>query len=260
MATKENINLVTGYTGTAHVRSEDDALLNAFLAKQDNSVINLEEIHTSSAIDVNADVLVKGRLIRTDGNIELTIPTQPSGYYAFDTIYICYQKNTSGIESAYLEYCSGTPSTNEETARNSKGEPTQPASTSGWEKFKLYDVAWATNQTFEVIPVNGGGDTVTIDVTYGTSSSSVEMTKIPMGNGFFFYTGVYVHPVNPKNIELYFDTSSFDIVGYGRSYNHTLYIKASTFKLDEYGKLELTQLVDEGAGYPDWFPIWFIAR
>ena len=37
-----SINLVTGYTGEAHVRSEDDALLNSFLAGQDNAVINLE--------------------------------------------------------------------------------------------------------------------------------------------------------------------------------------------------------------------------
>lgn len=192
MATTQNVNLVTGYTGTAHVRSEDDALLNAFLAGQSNRIINLNETHTTSAININGDVLVNGRLIRTDGNIELTIPPQPSGYYAFDTIYACYQKNISGIESAYLEYCPGTPSTNEETARTNEGVPTQPAETSAWEKFKLYDIIWATNQTFVVEEASSSGSTVSVRLRIDDNSNgsgwdvdkTLEVPKIPLGNGY----------------------------------------------------------------------------
>ena len=105
------INIVTGYTGEAHVKSEEDALLNRFLLGQNKAILSANENHTSNSITVSCDAIVDGRLIRTDSSQTFSIVPPGSGYFRNDIIVICYCKNNAtGIESAYLDYIEGSPS------------------------------------------------------------------------------------------------------------------------------------------------------
>lgn len=142
-----DINLVTGYTGEAHIKSEDDALLNSFLAGQDNSVINLESEFNDTDCDISADALVGGRLARTGGDVNLTFTKPSSGYYRYDAIYIVYKKVTSGIESAELVYCEGTENASQEGAEQNIGQPTIGADVVDYSVIQLYTVAWDNAQT-----------------------------------------------------------------------------------------------------------------
>jgi len=141
------INLVTGYTGEAHIKSEDDALLNSFLAGQDNAVINLESEFNDTDCDISCDALVNGRLTRTDEAVNLTFTKPSSGYYRYDGIYIVYKKATSGIESAELVYCEGTENASQEGAEQNIGQPTTGADVVASSVLQLYVVAWDNAQS-----------------------------------------------------------------------------------------------------------------
>lgn len=158
-----SINLVTGYTGEAHIKSEDDALLNSFLAGQDNSVINLDGDFNDTDCDISCDALVGGRLTRTDGAVNLTFTKPSSGYYRYDGIYIVYKKVTSGIESAELVYCEGTENASQEGAEQNIGQPTIGADVVASSVLQLYTVAWDNAQT----------KTVTASVIEGSKLNSI---------------------------------------------------------------------------------------
>lgn len=158
-----SINLVTGYTGEAHIKSEDDALLNSFLAGQDNSVINLDGEFNDTDCDISCDALVGGRLTRTDGAVNLTFTKPSSGYYRYDGIYIVYKKVTSGIESAELVYCEGTENASQEGAEQNIGQPTIGADVVASSVLQLYTVAWDNAQT----------KTVTASVVEGSKLNSI---------------------------------------------------------------------------------------
>ena len=162
------INLVTGYTGEAHIKSEDDALLNSFLAGQDNAVINLESEFNDTDCDISCDALVGGRLTRTDEAVNLTFTKPSSGYYRYDGVYIVYKKVTSGIESAELVYCEGTENASQATAEQNIGQPTISADVVASSVLQLYTVAWDNAQT----------KTVTASVVEGSEVES-------MGGAFF---------------------------------------------------------------------------
>lgn len=144
-----SINLVTGYTGTAHVKSEEDALLNRFLLGQNNAVISDDWSYnlTTRHFDINCDAVVNGRLVRTDGNITLEFTMPSSGYYRYDGIYIVYKKLTTGVESAELVYCEGTKNTTKATAESNIGTPTIGADVASYSTMQLFRVEWNTSQT-----------------------------------------------------------------------------------------------------------------
>lgn len=144
------INLVTGYTGEAHIKSEEDALLNRFLSGMTDSVIDLEETHNSGGITVECGALVNGRLVKTDEAVTLPFTTPDSGKYRYDTVYLTYEKATSGIESANLVYCEGEASATKSTAQSGIGTPTEPSGATDWATLKLYTIEWSNSQTYTV--------------------------------------------------------------------------------------------------------------
>lgn len=176
-----SINLVTGYTGEAHIKSEDDALLNSFLAGQDNSVINLDGEFNDTDCDISCDALVGGRLTRTDGAVNLTFTKPSSGYYRYDGVYIVYKKVTSGIESAELVYCEGTENASQSGAEQNIGQPTIGADVVASSVLQLYTVAWDNAQT----------KTVTANIGEGKTSDE----EIAAMGGAFFNDGDIVEGV-----------------------------------------------------------------
>lgn len=173
------INLVTGYTGEAHIKSEDDALLNSFLAGQDNSVINLESEFNDTDCDISCDALVGGRLTRTDEAVNLTFTKPSSGYYRYDGVYIVYKKVTSGIESAELVYCEGTENASQATAEQNIGQPTISADVVASSVLQLYTVVWGNAQTKTVTKSykNHTYKSLTVDGHFAPSSKAEAYIK-----------------------------------------------------------------------------------
>lgn len=142
-----SINLVTGYTGTAHIKSEEDALLNRFLLGQNNAVINLTDTFNANSAVIDCDAIVNGRLMRTDGDVTLEFTTPSSGYYRYDGIYLVYKKLTSGIESAELVYCEGAENVAQAAAEAAIGTPTIGSDVDSYALLQLFTVAWDNAQT-----------------------------------------------------------------------------------------------------------------
>lgn len=147
-----DINLVTGYTGEAHIKSEDDALLNRFVIGN-NAVINITSVFNDVDCDIDCDCVVSGRLMRTGGDVNLTFTKPSSGYYRYDAIYIVYKKVTSGIESAELVYCEGTENASQEGAEQNIGQPTIGADVVDYAMAQLYTIAWNNAQTKTVTQI-----------------------------------------------------------------------------------------------------------
>lgn len=110
------MDIITGYTGEAHVRSEDDAAFNSAIFKAD-CILPLTnefaETHTNNAISIGSgDLLIKGHhaRIRDDDVEEFSFTPPGSGFSRIDIIFVCYSKKSTGIEDVYLEYVSGTAS------------------------------------------------------------------------------------------------------------------------------------------------------
>lgn len=115
-----NMNLVTGYTGQAHVTAADDGALNAALVGTWQCVMPIGNMLQASVITNNSvrvqdgDALMQGRHIRIEPGsyVDLTIENGTIGYYRNDLIVIRYEKESStGIESANLVVIKGTPNT-----------------------------------------------------------------------------------------------------------------------------------------------------
>lgn len=156
------INLVTGYTGEAHIKSEEDALLNRFLAGQDDSLIDIESTFNDTDCDIDVSALVNGRLVKTDEAETLTFTKPSSGYYRKDGIYLVYTKVTSGIESAELVYCEGTQNATKSAA--TIGEPTIGSDVVASSTLLLYTITWDNAQT----------KTVTQNLSEGSLCESLE--------------------------------------------------------------------------------------
>lgn len=145
-----NINLVTGYTGNAHIKSEEDALLNRFLLGQTSALIELTNTFNDTDCDIDCDCILDGRLIRTDGDVNLTFTKPSSGYYRNDGIYIAYTKDLGGVEGARLLYCEGTQNASQATAEANAGTPTFEADIVDSAILQLFSIAWNNEQTKEV--------------------------------------------------------------------------------------------------------------
>lgn len=114
------MNLVTGYTGQAHVTAADDGALNAALVGSGQYVLPSGNKLSASAVTNNTirvmdgDALMQGRHIRIEPgtSVDLTIENGAVGYYRNDLIVIRYAKEAStGVESATLTVIKGTANT-----------------------------------------------------------------------------------------------------------------------------------------------------
>lgn len=115
-----NMNLVTGYTGQAHVTAADDGALNAALVGSGQYVmptgnqLQASVITNNSVKVLDGDALMQGRHIRIEPgtSVDLTIENGATGYYRNDLIVIRYAKEAStGVETANLTVIKGTPGT-----------------------------------------------------------------------------------------------------------------------------------------------------
>lgn len=119
-----NMNLVTGYTGQAHVTAADDGALNAALVGSGQYVLPTGNMLAASVVTNNSvrvmdgDALMQGRHIRIEPGtyVDLTIENGAVGYYRNDLIVIRYAKESStGVETANLTVIKGTPNTEQAT-------------------------------------------------------------------------------------------------------------------------------------------------
>ena len=140
------INLVTGYTGEAHVKSEDDAILTRFLLGQSSAVLNASESHTTTAFNVTGlNAIVNGRLARIDEPVSFTMTPPASGSARTDAVYLVYSKNINGIETAYLDYVKG-----DNTLQYSP--PAAPSHGGVTESNLLvYEIVWTDSQTIKEV-------------------------------------------------------------------------------------------------------------
>lgn len=171
MANKEAVNLVTGYTGQAHIKSEDDAMLNQFFSGGIDYAINLTHSVTTT-FNIECDVINRGRFIRSGGQISLDFTTPASGFYRYDGVYAVYEKNQQGIESAEIIYCEGEQSSSNIAAQMNIGHPQLgvdiPADTVSAEICKIYEIAWNNEQAKTItqsLPVRGDIDFVELAAT-----------------------------------------------------------------------------------------------
>lgn len=187
------INLVTGYTGEAHIKSEDDALLNRFLLGQSSSVIALNSTFNDTNCTITCSAIVNGRLAKTDSTVTLSFTKPSSGYYRYDGIYIVYKKATNGIESAQLVYCEGTQSTNQSTAITNEGTP-EPGTPipADFTYIQLYEIEWNTSQQKNVIK-NSAYDVPqekTVNIKSGTTTvGTATQVTIPLIGGLYLVCG-----------------------------------------------------------------------
>lgn len=115
-----SINLVTGYSGKAHISSVDHGALNTMIFGDDSFVLPFGNQFVASVGQKNTvqadihiadgDMMMQGRHIRiASGYSEtVTIPMPKQGFYRDDLIVIRYTKDaTSGIESCEIAVLEG---------------------------------------------------------------------------------------------------------------------------------------------------------
>ena len=140
------INLVTGYTGEAHVKSEDDAILTRFLLGTSSAVLTASESHTTTAFNVTGfSGIINGRLARIDEPVSFAMTPPASGRARTDAVYIVYSKNNNGIETAYLDYVKGDSTWQySPPAAPSHGGVTES-------NLLVYEIVWTSAQTIKEV-------------------------------------------------------------------------------------------------------------
>lgn len=126
-----NMNLVTGYAGSAHVTSGDTGSLNAAIFGTGSYVLNrgakfAAQVITNNSIRISdGDIMLQGRHVRINegGHVDLTIENGTQSKYRNDLIVCRYTRNaSSGVEECNLVVIKGTPV---------DSSPEDPAYTSG---------------------------------------------------------------------------------------------------------------------------------
>lgn len=113
-------HLVTGYAGTAHIKSADDGAFNASFFGDGQYVMEVGNCFKGSILNNNTvrildgNGLMYGRHFRIEPNAyeDVTIATGTAGKNRCDLICATYSKTEStGIESLYLQVVKGTETT-----------------------------------------------------------------------------------------------------------------------------------------------------
>ena len=150
------INIVTGYTGEAHVKSEEDAALNAFLMGDGVATLSVTEEHTNDSISITLEALIAGRFVKTDTTQTFPLTPPSSGYKRADAIFVAYCKTLEGIESAHLIYEVGTPVSTGTPIPPT--DPTTPSGTTMQMNYLLYEIIWSNSQ--EISSIVGASETI----------------------------------------------------------------------------------------------------
>lgn len=180
------MELITGHTGVAHIRSEDDAVLNQACYGKGHFVLStasFPEEHTDHGITIYpGDALMDGRLIRIRSGESETFDLYPpgTGLVAGDIIYIEYKKQ-NGIESAELKIARGSASSGEVVLPDIADSRITPISTSA--TFPLFSVIYSgtkvqsVNHLFDI----GSPKECTVSITAnsgGTTNSNTVKAKV----------------------------------------------------------------------------------
>lgn len=112
------MNIVTGYTGTPHVTSNEAQALNQGIFGSDNYVLNIGNKFSATLVDANTITIEDGEGVMqgvqfriAPGDTEdVNIESGTSGYNRIDLICARYTKNAStGAEAVNLVVIQGTP-------------------------------------------------------------------------------------------------------------------------------------------------------
>jgi hypothetical protein len=112
--------IVTGYTGSEHITSDDWASLNAGLVSAGDAILTFnmpDAVETSSGVITlpKMELMIQGVHCRTDGTEKVTVATGSQGLYRNDLIVGRYKKaSSSGVESFEIDIVKGTASSSPE--------------------------------------------------------------------------------------------------------------------------------------------------
>lgn len=115
-----NMHLITGYAGTEHVTSEDQAVFHSTFLGNSQFVFDRGSKLAATVVSNNkiriadGDIYMQGRHIRIDSGtyVDLDVANGAQGYVRNDLIVVRYTKNAAtGIEQANLVVIQGTAST-----------------------------------------------------------------------------------------------------------------------------------------------------
>ena len=103
------INLVTGYTGEAHITSADDAALNNFLSKYATTnyaflLNDFEYSYTTTSLSVKGHVLMNGRLGNISETETKTFDAVSEGSKRGDYLVVDYLLYADGTEAMQLRF------------------------------------------------------------------------------------------------------------------------------------------------------------
>ena len=189
------MDIITGYTGEAHILSDDDAALNSAIFGNGNLLLDYGEkfaethdLSTNSITIQSGDLLIGGRhaRIRTGDAETFQFTAVGSGQARKDCLFVCYKKTIAGIESAYLEYVEGTDSAY-------PSEPTIDTTAADFQYYTLYGLYFKTDGTVDVL-LNGEilqVESVSTRIkefypTSGTNIDSITFYKVK-GGGVTWY-------------------------------------------------------------------------
>lgn len=108
------MKIITGYTGTQHIQSADDAAFNSGVVSQGNVVLNTgnglsAQILSGNIVRIGSgDIVCNGRHARIENYEDVKIANGSQGINRTDAIVARYAKNEStGIESITLQVIKG---------------------------------------------------------------------------------------------------------------------------------------------------------
>lgn len=182
MASTEEIKIITGATGRAHVNSNDDGEFNqgiwgdGLVVLQNGGKLAATIVDNNTVRISDGDLVFQGRhaLISAGTTVNMTIDTGASGYNRIDLICVQY-KLTDGVESMNLVVKKGTASTSTPSAPSYTTGTIRTGSTTA--EYPLYKVnitgitISSIQRMVDVVPY--GVDMLKRKINYGTSLPSV---------------------------------------------------------------------------------------
>lgn len=111
------MKIVTGYTGEAHVTSDDMSAFQAGLVGIGDFALTNGSDFTATAISgdeiqlTKAEIVIQGTHARVEGDEVLTLDAGTAGMYRCDLVVARYSKTAEGVESVDVDVVTGTPGT-----------------------------------------------------------------------------------------------------------------------------------------------------